>query len=315
MSKYMGYNGKRSLKTWVTSHFLGKTDRAADAALLGGKPPEYYAGPVNLLVNSYFINPYLVNQRGKTNYTTSGQPTIDRWVLVGSGTLNVFDGYVSLVKNSGEDVDLQQNLENYDRMKGQTYTIGVGNINGRTYAATFTMGQVAAGIALGGCKFYSVDNRNILFRVAKSDGWRWAALYEGEYTADTFPPPTPHPYSVGLAECQRYFERIGNRYSELLSTTTLADGQRYAMFLIRYAPKRITPTIILSDPSNYRVLTKGMGDNIASAHSIESLSVYSVMNTQAAIIAKMNGDVHANNAILQRSDSATAAWIDVSADL
>lgn len=165
-------------------------------------PPRTDA-PDNLLVNSHFIKPYLINQRGRTSYTISGQPTIDRWVLVGSGTLNVFDGYISLGKNSGEDVDLQQNLENYDRMKGQTYTIGVGNINGRTYAAPFTMGQVADGIALGGCKFFSVDSRNILFSVTKSDGWLWAALYEGAYTPDNFPPPTPRPHSVELAECQR----------------------------------------------------------------------------------------------------------------
>ncbi|WP_146009135.1 hypothetical protein [Beduinella massiliensis] len=157
-------------------------------------------------------------------------------------------------------------------------------------------------------RVYNVTNSDVL-KIKR------VLLLTGGYTLDTLPPYTPRPYSVELAECQRYFERIGDAHSELLSTTMLVDGQRYAMFMIHYAPKRKTPTILLSAASNYRVLTKGLQENMASANSIESLSAYSVMNTDATIIVKMNGGVYANNAILQRSDSATAAWIDVVADL
>lgn len=169
-------------------------------------PPCDPATPPNLLVNSYFTNP--VNQRGATSYAVSGQPTIDRWVLVGDGALNVADGYVSLVKKSGDEVDIQQNLENYDRMKGKMYTIAVGDIDGRTYSAPFIMGKAASGIALGGCIFYSVDNRNILLRVKERDGWYWSALYEGVYTADTLPPYVPPDPDLELLACQKYFWRV-----------------------------------------------------------------------------------------------------------
>ena len=49
---------------------------SADSAKLGGKAPEYYLQPRNLLDNSDFRNP--VNQRGAKSYSVSGY-TIDRW--------------------------------------------------------------------------------------------------------------------------------------------------------------------------------------------------------------------------------------------
>lgn len=39
---------------------------------------------------------------------------------------------------------------------------------------------------------------------------RWAALYEGEYTAETLPEYQPKGYGAELAECQRYFWRMNN---------------------------------------------------------------------------------------------------------
>ena len=35
---------------------------------------------------------------------------------------------------------------------------------------------------------------------------RWAALYEGEYTAETLPEYQPKGYGAELAECQRYYQ-------------------------------------------------------------------------------------------------------------
>ena len=309
----MGYNGKKSLKTWVTSHFLGKSDRAADAALLGGKPPEYYAGPVNLLDNSYFE----IAQAGYGGMHGNNRYAADRWQ-------NMFQFGVFSAANPGivmtyatNHAYAVQKIANSERYVGKMLTFGVmtdeyglllctGLYTGTTLVARFAADTHEISIA---------DDSVRVVVVSGTLTVRWAALYEGTYTAETFPTPAPRPYSTELAECQRYYERIGDAHSELLSTTTLVDGQRYAMFLIRYAPKRKTPTIIISDPSNYRVLTKGHQENMASAIGVESLESYSVMQNQATIIAKMKGDAYANNAILQRSDSASAAWIDVVADL
>lgn len=66
---------------------------AADAQSLGGKAPEYYLQPRNLLDNSDFTNP--VNQRGKTSYTGSVY-TIDRWKLWTNATsLTINNGYIT----------------------------------------------------------------------------------------------------------------------------------------------------------------------------------------------------------------------------
>lgn len=210
-----------------------------------------------------------------------------------------------------------QKIANSERYVGKMLTFGVMTDEYGLLLCTglYTGTTLVARCLTDTCETTIVDDCVRVIAISGTLTVRWAALYEGVYTTDTFPTPAPCPYSVELAECQRYFERIGDAYSELLSTTMLVDGQRYAMFPIRYAPKRITPTIIISDPSNYRVLTRGMGDNVVSAAGVESLTSCGVMDTQAAIIAKMKGDVYRNNAILQRSDSASAAWIDVLADL
>ena len=57
---------------------------AADAQSLGGKAPEYYLQPRNLLDNSDFRNP--VNQRGQTSY--ADKYGIDRWISFGTVTVN-----------------------------------------------------------------------------------------------------------------------------------------------------------------------------------------------------------------------------------
>ena len=41
-----------------------------------------------------------------------------------------------------------------------------------------------------------------------SGNYLWAALYEGEYTAETLPEYQPKGYGAELAECQRYFQRF-----------------------------------------------------------------------------------------------------------
>ena len=57
---------------------LGKTETAANSAKLGGKAPEYYIQPMNLLDNSDFRNP--VNQRGITTFSETSGYWLDRWV-------------------------------------------------------------------------------------------------------------------------------------------------------------------------------------------------------------------------------------------
>ena len=59
---------------------------------------------------------------------------------------------------------------------------------------------------------------------------RWAALYEGEYTADTLPPYVPKGYAEELAECQRYYFPVligANTYM----LCTRANGDTFKVYI------------------------------------------------------------------------------------
>lgn len=173
-----------------------------DSAKLGGKAPEYYIQPRNLLRNANFREP--VNQRG---IAYGGNPnsgyTIDSWYYqqsagAGDGYFGLTEYYVSLKAPSDGYSQMHQNLERYSAMKGKTYTFATsmqyGNNAESVKAVTFTMGAIDTGLTLtedGNVKLYSVDGMNVLIRVTGQDEYKfiWAALYEGTYTADNVPPP------------------------------------------------------------------------------------------------------------------------------
>lgn len=68
---------------------------------------------------------------------------------------------------------------------------------------------------------------------------QWAALYEGEYTAETLPPYVPKGYAVELAECLRYYRKI-KANNETFSGYA-ANGVAYAF--IHLQEMRIAPTV------------------------------------------------------------------------
>lgn len=176
------------------SKYALKTGTVANAKKLGGKAPEYYLSPRNLLDNSDFRNP--VNQRGITTLTASGHTyTIDRWYSYAGLSLTV-----SPFSFSGREIN--QLLE--------------GTYSGRyTLAAKKTDGTVLVKTAEIS-NAYSWSDSALAFGVSSGNTrisippgeYEWAALYEGEYTAETLPPYVPKPYVGELAECQRYYVRL-----------------------------------------------------------------------------------------------------------
>lgn len=198
MPRYLDYEGRKKLRAWIRGNFLGKAERAADAALLGGKPPEYYAGPPeNLLDNSLFLPGHLVNQRGQTSYSGS-RYSIDRWrTYHAETTVNVTDDGISVSGNRLYQI-VPQNI--IDTTK--TYTLAAMKSDGTLDICCAKFGDGAD--ASHGTALYT-SNGNYLARLDRGYTWIWVALYEGEYTADTLPPYVPRPYSVELAECRRWY--------------------------------------------------------------------------------------------------------------
>lgn len=209
------FNGKTS------DNYLKKTDTATNSTKLGGKAPEYYIQPRNLLDNSDFRNP--VNQRGKTSYTDATYG-IDRWKTNMGVNMNVNVGTdrITLSKaNSSGDFCQILPLD----LIGKTVTYAVCTSHGVfckscVVSDTSVFKQIESKNAYLGV--YS-ENGITTFRIYFNDSsdvqldLYWAALYEGSYTAETLPPYVPKGYAAELAECLRYYYQS---YSGSSSTMT-----------------------------------------------------------------------------------------------
>ena len=169
-----------------------KTDTAPDSAKLGGKAPEYYTNPRNLLDNSDFRNP--VNQRGKTSYTANGY-TIDRWELW-NGAVYVTDlGYISTTGQLYQKIDIPTD---------KTYTFAIKTGDGIAVAAGIP--EIGASMTLGNATIALTTINGyveVVIQPASEDaaGAVWAALYEGSYTSETLPPYVPKGKHVEMLNC------------------------------------------------------------------------------------------------------------------
>lgn len=202
-----------------------KTDTAPDSSKLGGKAPEYYIQPRNLLDNSDFRNP--VNQRSfvSGNTVTAWSYFIDRW-LVSDNDACVLMDTDGLQPPIADNAWVSQRIEASKFHEGETYTFAVRLSDGSVITASgiFPTGETDWTI------FAFSENENISIRQAKfTNGHnfcqiaaktnvtvRWAALYEGSYTADTLPPYVPKGYAAEFAECRRYYKRFTSPNSSII---------------------------------------------------------------------------------------------------
>lgn len=240
------FNGKTS------DNYLEKTDTASDSAKLGGKAPEYYLQPRNLLDNSDFRNP--VNQRGQTDYTSNGY-TIDRWELY-SGAVGVSSlGYITTSGQMYQKIAIPTD---------KVYTFAIENDAGIALVTgipangihSATLGNALIKIATIGEYAEVVIEPSEGYNVA---GAYWAALYEGSYTADTLPPYVPKGYAAELAECRKQvavFSYADTKnfvagYGSIITTTS-------ANIYIPYPTKmRVTPTISDTSGNNWILRCNG----------------------------------------------------------
>lgn len=315
-----GFNATE-LNGKTASDYLLKTDTAADSAKLGGKAPEYYLSPRNLLDNSDFRNP--VNQRGQTSYSGMWVYSIDRWVAwldaSNSATVSVINGGITPYPGM-----VIQRIESKYIDSSKTYTLaamtgdGLLVLSGKITSTTQSATNANNGIYFN----YNADVDVYQFKLAgltSASKFVWAALYEGSYTADTLPPYVPKGYAVELAECLRYFERLGSTYSERIGNTVyVVSGAKSFVCSLQCSRKRILhPSVSISGVDNYRLLLKDATN--ASTYSAASISSFDDITIQEPFISfrvNMVSAITQNSWIaLQRSDNATAAYIDISADL
>ena len=201
--------------------FLGRDKQAADSAKLGGRAPEYYVQPKNLLDNSDFTD--LINQRGSATYSNAGY-AIDRWLLLNTnGILTVKNDCLHIKSQSGDNVYLFQRIDAAAIKPGGVYTMALKHADGTLDYLTATMypdmqveaayqkdtngAQFAVQLlysSTSGCyEAYIIETGNMT-----GVDLEWVALYEGSYTDKTLPPYRPKGYAAEMAECQRYFQRF-----------------------------------------------------------------------------------------------------------
>lgn len=298
-------NGAANSATAAAGTANAAADRANDAAQnweegtaknaekLGGKAPEYYLAPVNLLDDSDFANP--VNQRGQTTYTGSGACSIDRWYVGGANQrIDVASGSIKAITTKGSSyATIAQNVANITRYAGKTLTFAAyvrSNVVPRLIiyhgGTSFENAKGTSGdynlivcplvvpndIADGAL---SVRIQSISTKVDDYVEVKWAALYEGSYTAETLPPYVPKGYAVELAACERYYQRYKLQVAPLQGETT---RRRY---VIPYRTKfRLTPTVTIISATEY---------NLATADTGATFIVNTTSNGYARLNA--NGDV------------------------
>lgn len=178
----------------------------------------------NLLDNSDFTNP--VNQRGQSVYSFDSGYTIDRWRLHWTGddgSLTVNNGYITLTRPV-HLAYLFQNIPLEMNLIGKTVTVAA-KVRGKGKVGfCFNDGTLREHTVFDSSEWhivtktitippydYSSASLNGVELSTNTDStahFEWAALYEGEYTADTLPPYVPKGYAAELAECKRYCQII-----------------------------------------------------------------------------------------------------------
>ena len=223
-----------------------------------------FGQPHNLLDNSYFCNP--VNQRGQTSYTNIGY-TIDRWVKESNAVVTITDNgiHIDNTANTAAEVFIQKTDEKTaEALMGKTVTLAIKTAEGIFCGSGIVTPDNWAVTVFGNhwtlvLQFFMSSQSYQLARLivngAAGVTVEWIALYEGEYTLDTLPEYHPKGYGAELAECQRYFLRLGDKNNSItaLGVGHISTENSVAVYIPFPATMRIRATsIVLHDSIQFR---------------------------------------------------------------
>lgn len=149
----------------------------------------------NLLINPDFK----INQRGKTEYRTLRECTVDRWMLIQAG-INVVDDGITVSPTCV-----------FDQRQESPLPLGICTFSAKING---TVASVKVNITGAQTNYYSLPNTSIMvsffqksIRVHNSSGSDWVTInnfkLELGSVATPFCPPDP---ATELAKCQRYYQ-------------------------------------------------------------------------------------------------------------
>lgn len=255
--------------------------------------------PHNILDNSNFANP--ITQAGMNGMHGSTKYVCDRWI---SWDANATFGSGYITPGSPIDQHLSKTVIDINK----TYTAAICLSDGtiKTDYGTFSngFGSYALGIY---CMKQTDSSGYVTVRLNTGNNIRWAALYEGSYTAETLPAYQPKGYAAELAECQRYYWQyqqnnnmaVGNGYMNTTDTANITFEFPTKM--------RVAPTISIEDISTLRVMC---------VDGLKGVTAYSVVKStynQIMVGFTLNSASTAFTPCTLRSNSGVK--IEFSADL
>ena len=279
-SPYIGENGN-----W----FVGELDMGVQAR--GAQGPKGEQGPkgdtgacvYNLLDNSDFVHP--IAQTGVNGAHGTTGYAVDRWRRTSGATVSqAADGLKIVSDKTSWTAGIQQRIEAKRFADVMTFAVrGVFPVACRLYV------YIGSGTTNFGTAYFQGDaaERTLMLKLTKPEGLtgdevvnvyispdtgstgtaavvRWAALYEGEYTAETLPPYVPKGYAAELAECLRYYRKI--KANNETFAGYCANGVSYCMIPLQ--TMRIKPSLVPSGEFYYTLGNKqGTTTATATAHS------------------------------------------------
>lgn len=237
----------------------------------------------NLLDNSDFVHP--VAQAGVNGAHGATGYAVDRWMRTSGATVSqAADGLKIVSDKTSWTAGIQQRIEAKRFADVMTFAVrGVFPVACRLFV------YIGSGTTNFGTAYFQGDaaERTLVLKLTKPDGLtgdevvnvyispdtestgtaavvRWAALYEGEYTAETLPPYVPKEYAAELAECLRYYRRITATNETFAGYC--ANGVSYCMIPLQ--TMRIKPSLVPSGKFYYTLGNKqGTTTATATAHS------------------------------------------------
>jgi len=188
----------------------------------------------NLLHNWDFRNP--VNQRGLSSYGGGNIYTIDRWKILGAGSVTLNSGYITLAASVPELQFLQWIEPAYSRFAGKTLTISAMLANGTILSGSATVPAVKPSawtniiniITSFGYVQFDYDNTvdMLFFTVIVSDGKTvdLAAVKTEISGVSTLANDPPADYAIEFAKCVQYDLSTGSFVGPLSVATGTITG-------------------------------------------------------------------------------------------
>ena len=271
----------------------------------------------NLLDNSDFVHP--VAQAGVNGAHGATEYAVDRWNRTSGATVSqAADGLKIVSDKTSWTAGIQQRIEAKRFADVMTFAVrGVFPVACRLFV------YIGSGTTNFGTAYFQGDaaERTLVLKLTKPDGLtgdevvnvyispdtestgtaavvRWAALYEGEYTAETLPPYVPKGYAAELAECLRYYRKIKGDTQTF--TGYSSGGWSYAFIPLQ--AMRIAPTVTGGGKFYY---------TLGSSHgtTTETATVHNA-NTNRAIVKCVTSITGIQTGLITPQGD-----IDISADL